>query len=141
MNPDDCSCDLNRRAFLALAAVALAGCQNAGSEKTAEDGSRPKRVVDAGPASQFSADRVYDQFKADGFFIVRLNGKLFALSSRCTHRNCKLNAELDSTFSCPCHGSSFSPVGKVMEGPAVTDLPVFATSISPEGHLIVTLNA
>ena len=49
------------------------------------------------------------------FFIVRKGASLFALSAICTHRHCKLEAEADKTFYCPCHGSTFDPEGKVTD--------------------------
>jgi cytochrome b6-f complex iron-sulfur subunit len=83
------------------------------------------------------ADGVYDRFQSEGFFIVRKDGKLFALSSNCTHRRSKLDAESDHTFYCPRHGSTFSATGKVTEGPATRDLPIFLTSTNENGDLIV----
>jgi Rieske Fe-S protein len=50
-------------------------------------------------------------------------GKIHTFSAKCTHMGCIVhfnNAE--ETFDCPCHGSRFSCNGKVMNGPALTDL-------------------
>ena len=47
------------------------------------------------------------------------------MAAFCTHRNCKLDAEADKTFYCPCHGSTFDHDGKVTEGPAWRNLPGF----------------
>ena len=51
------------------------------------------------------------------------NGSIHALSPICTHVGCEVkwnNAEL--TWDCPCHGSRFDLDGRVIEGPAATDL-------------------
>ncbi len=125
---------ISRREFLFLTGALVGGCQ---TEKPI--GPRQSQTIDAGPADRFAADGVYANFRDQGFFIVRQRGKLFALSSYCTHRRCKLTAEADHTFSCPCHGSAFDPVGKVTEGPAVRDLPVLTTATDSGGHLRVSV--
>ena len=128
---------LDRRGFLLLTATAVvaAGCETVhpGNHAAAHG----ERVVDAGPASTYAKDGVYSQYRDLGFFLIRRGGQLSALSAICTHRHCKLEAEQDRTFSCPCHGSTFDPAGKVTQGPATRDLPVFATSTDAQGHLLV----
>jgi Rieske Fe-S protein len=50
-------------------------------------------------------------------------GDLHVVRARCTHMGCQVawnNAE--RTWDCPCHGSRFSPVGAVLEGPATVAL-------------------
>lgn len=134
MDPD---LNLNRRAFLALTGVAaVAGCAAPGPAKPE---GRRERAVDAGPASDFAADRVYGNFREEGFFITRKAGKLVAISSICTHRHCKLDAEPDRSYYCHCHGSTFDAEGRVTEGPAKLDLPGYPTAIDGRGHLIVTI--
>ena len=76
-----------------------------------------------------------------GFFIVRRGATLFALSAICTHRKCKLTAELDRSFYCNCHGSTFDPAGHVTQGPARRDLPVLTTVTDERGQLLVTIPA
>jgi len=51
------------------------------------------------------------------------NNQLHIVSAVCTHMKCIVdwnNAE--KTWDCPCHGSRFTTHGKVIEGPAKTDL-------------------
>jgi Rieske Fe-S protein len=124
--------NLNRRDFLILsAATALAtGCANQPIHMQAAS-------IDAGPESDYANDGVYDKFRTQGFFIIRRNGQLIALSSICTHMGCKVKEQQDTSYHCPCHGSSYDPDGKVTHGPAIHDLPRLPTSVDANGHLIV----
>jgi Rieske Fe-S protein len=125
---------INRRQFLILSAVATCGCAAGGPQPTA----LTPVPVDAGPAEQFAASGVYQQFAPRGFFIVRSGEGLFAISSRCTHRSYPLQVAKDQSFYCKAHGSCFDPTGKVIEGPAIRDLPKLATKVDERGHLIVS---
>jgi nitrite reductase/ring-hydroxylating ferredoxin subunit len=122
---------IDRRHFLALIAAGLAPATPATA--------KGEPVVDVGPASLYATNGVYDKFRDQGFFLVQEGGKLKALSSYCTHRKCKLAVETNHMFNCPCHGSTFSEDGKVLQGPAKKDLPIFSTSNLPNGHLGVSL--
>jgi glycine/D-amino acid oxidase-like deaminating enzyme/nitrite reductase/ring-hydroxylating ferredoxin subunit len=52
------------------------------------------------------------------------HGRMHAVSAVCTHLGCDVAWNgAEQTWDCPCHGSRFSPEGKVINGPAVTDLP------------------
>lgn len=118
-----------------LTAAAVAGCS------TTPPGailSAPKtRLINAGPAANYAADGVYTRFRNQGFFVIRTGEKLFALSAICTHKKCRLTAEPDHSFNCPCHGSTFDAGGHVTEGPAKRDLPMLSTFIDETGNLLV----
>ena len=129
---------LNRRDFLILATGLAAGC---GLTSVSANPSGQPVVVNAGPAAEYAADGVYSHFLKRGFFVVRKNGKLFALSSTCTHRKCALKAESDRSFYCKCHGSTFDPDGKVTAGPAKRDLPAFPLLVNDKGDVLVTVPA
>ena len=121
------------------AAVVVTGCQ-AVNDNGLSTAVRRERVANAGPAGNYAADGVYTAFRNQGFFIVRQGERLFALSAICTHKRCKLNTELDRSFYCPCHGSTFDPSGHVTVGPARRDLPVLATSVNENGQLLVMVS-
>jgi Rieske Fe-S protein len=127
---------ISRREFLELTAAAI-GC----GTLSAMAGGGPAQTIDAGPASTYAADGVYDAYKDIGFFIVRRGGHLFALSSICTHRAVTLKAESDCTFYCKRHGSTFAADGHVTQGPAKRNLPVLSTSVNGAGHLLVNVSA
>ncbi len=132
---------IDRKEFLIIAAGAvLAGCR-AATEGGAPVPPQAERIVDAGPASTYAADGVYSGYRNLGFFVVRNGERLFALSSVCTHRRCRISPEFDRSYSCPCHGSEFDTEGRVTMGPATRDLPTLQTSISEAGRLMVRVPA
>ena len=50
-------------------------------------------------------------------------GAIHSCSAVCTHLGCDVAwNHAEQTWDCPCHGSRFSPEGRVINGPAVTDL-------------------
>lgn len=47
------------------------------------------------------------------------NDEFFAFSTDCSHMHCNVNWRgQDKTWLCPCHGSQFDALGKLMKGPA-----------------------
>lgn len=130
---------ITRRQFLILAACVAGGCE------TANDGGTPGadrgRIVNAGSASDYAADGVYNNFRDQGFFVIRRGDKLFALSAICTHRKCTLASEPDRSFYCKCHGSTFDAGGHVTKGPAKRDLPMLSAYTNEQGRLIIDVSA
>jgi Rieske Fe-S protein len=133
---------LNRRHFLLLTAGFAAGCHSLDhldpAAKTAP-GATPDAAhgIPVGRASDYATDGVYTRFVTQGIFLVRRNGQFFAISSICTHRQCRLIAEADHSFRCPCHGSWFTPDGHRTSGPARRDLPRYPVAIDAQGELSV----
>ena len=51
------------------------------------------------------------------------DGTVHKRSAACTHLKCIVHWNgTEKTWDCPCHGSRFDPYGKVITGPAVSDL-------------------
>jgi cytochrome b6-f complex iron-sulfur subunit len=64
--------------------------------------------------------------KPSGFWIIREEERLAALSIICTHLGCIPSwLPNDRKFKCPCHGSGFKPNGANFEGPAPRPLERF----------------
>ena len=139
--------DIDRREFVKLTigatvAAALCGCAHEGGATEPSPAVAPAEAgttIDAGAASDYEANGVYDALRTKGFFLVRDESGLFAIASICTHRNCKLRVEADKIILCPCHGSRFNSAGHVMHGPATKDLPRFQTTVDSRGHVMVML--
>lgn len=50
-------------------------------------------------------------------------GKLHTYSCVCPHQGCHVHwNQMEKTWDCPCHGSRFDTQGKVLNGPALTNL-------------------
>jgi nitrite reductase/ring-hydroxylating ferredoxin subunit len=51
------------------------------------------------------------------------DGAMHIHSALCTHLKCVVQwNSAEKSWDCPCHGSRFDPYGKVLNGPAITDL-------------------
>jgi cytochrome b6-f complex iron-sulfur subunit len=56
--------------------------------------------------------------------------KFIAVNPKCTHAGCDVKwIPGAKKYSCPCHDSEFAADGKVLKGPASTDLAVYPTKI------------
>ena len=51
------------------------------------------------------------------------DGQIHAVPAKCPHLGCQLEWNPDElSWDCPCHGSRFDVDGRLLEGPAQTDL-------------------
>ena len=79
------------------------------------------------PASGFHAERDFILFAGAPTADSDDSGSTaWAISRTCTHLGCRVNfLEDKQLIECACHQSRFSPKGKLINGPAKKDLPVF----------------
>ena len=62
------------------------------------------------------------------FLVARTGSDSFsALTTVCTHETCTITGFDSANYVCPCHGSKFTPTGRVVNGPANAPLRSFAT--------------
>ena len=134
--------ELNRRQFVTAAGAAfcsacLAGCASNGTG-AAQPWTGPMTFELPAPAEiKQGIDARW--LTTGGFFLVRSQDRIYAVTSTCTHNACALAAK-ETQFVCPCHGSKFTPAGRVLVGPATKPLPRFGTSLNPAGHLVIDRN-
>jgi cytochrome b6-f complex iron-sulfur subunit len=94
--------------------------------------------VKVGFPDNFEEGKVTDKFKPDNIWVVRYEGKIYALSTTCTHLGCTPNwLEREAKFKCPCHGSGFYISGINFEGPAPRPLERWGVSIGDDGQVVV----
>jgi cytochrome b6-f complex iron-sulfur subunit len=114
----------SRRLFLQTATVA-GGALILGRGALAQDGTPAETVL--------KLDEHEALQKVGGFEIVEIDGKrvivahtetgFTACSAICPHKGCEVEYRLaNKDFYCPCHRSRFDESGKVLQGPAKTNL-------------------
>lgn len=129
---------INRREFVtaagAVVCACLAGCASNGGGAGATWTGPMTFELPAPAEIRNGIDTRWVQ--SGGFFLVRDGGQIYAVTSTCTHQACPLAAK-GSEYVCPCHGSRFTPAGKVLVGPAAVALSRFGISVNDAGHLTV----
>jgi cytochrome b6-f complex iron-sulfur subunit len=100
--------------------------------------SEPPSKFKAGLPDNYEDGKVIDRYKDQNAWIVRYEGKIYALSTTCTHLGCTPNwLERENKFKCPCHGSGFYITGINFEGPAPRPLERWGVSIGDDGQIVV----
>ena len=146
--------EMNRRKFVILATVTAAttACSAcfappahaadapAGDDTKKQEAKPPppnKGTVNVGKKDKYAKDGVYDEFaKSNRVLVVRHEGKIYAPTATCTHKNAALRVK-DGVITCPNHGSKFSVQGTSTKGPAKGSLYRYALSVDAEGNIIV----
>ncbi|WP_282015035.1 ubiquinol-cytochrome c reductase iron-sulfur subunit [Marinifilum flexuosum] len=96
-----------------------------------------KELFNAGKADSFEKNKLYP-FSTGQFFLKRFeDGGFLAMSVKCTHLGCVVNANSKTGgFNCPCHASQFNKFGEVLSAPATRPLDIFPIRIE-NGEILV----
>jgi cytochrome b6-f complex iron-sulfur subunit len=98
----------------------------------------PSSKVKVGFPENYEEGKVVEKYKDQNMWVVRNEGKIYALSTTCTHLGCTPNwLESAAKFKCPCHGSGFYISGINFEGPAPRPLERWALGIGDDGQIVV----
>ncbi|MCT4602239.1 MAG: Rieske (2Fe-2S) protein [Marinifilum sp.] len=132
---------LNRRKFIKRFLIVAASIEaifllRDGVNKT-DTSSASKDLFNAGKADSFDKNRLYP-FSTGQFFLKRYeDGGFLAMSVKCTHLGCIVNANSKTGgFNCPCHASQFNQFGEVLSAPATRPLDIFPITIE-NGEILV----
>jgi len=86
---------------------------------------------------QMTPGAVNEDFKPQGIWMIRLEGRIAALNIICTHLGCIPNwLPNERKFKCPCHGSGYYQNGINFEGPTPRPLERFKIIVE-DGIVIV----
>lgn len=68
--------------------------------------------------------------------LIRDPKGIAAFSLLCTHQTCLIEQDAQAEgFVCPCHGSKFDALGRVISGPASEDLPWYSLRLLMNGNI------
>jgi thiosulfate dehydrogenase [quinone] large subunit len=129
--------DTTRRTLLG-AGVAIGGLLVAGTSSLFRysPGSQAKKagspdLVAAADVPVGGAKQVTDQRTGDPSWVLQLtSGTFTAFSAICPHQHCTVGfVSAADGFACPCHQSTFTSAGKLIDGPAPRGLTEIAVSV------------
>jgi cytochrome b6-f complex iron-sulfur subunit len=129
---------MNRRELLTLAATAACICCLGNSAEILADVTTGPTTVDVGPKTAFATDGITTTWSQDNkFAIIRHGGKLYATSTKCTHKGATIKSDDGIDFECPRHHATYDIDGNVTKGPAKRPLMRYAITVNDAGHVIV----
>lgn len=127
-----------RRSFMAgttlvAATAALTACTSQGGGPKRSELAAGDRI---GRVDQIrvGGGRIYPE--ASMVITQPAEGEYVALSGICTHQHCTLREVSNGKIVCGCHGSEFDLEGKVLKGPAETDLGTRSIEIQGDYFIV-----
>ena len=140
-NPEE---KISRSKFFLKLGIGAISVTTAGSGLFVLDFLSPRAVLEkspvfnAGSLENFAPDSVTLDAENRTFIIREKKGGIYAISALCTHLGCLTRWNDDKmVIACPCHGTTFSKTGCVIEGPALKSLPRFAVRLNDKNEILV----
>ena len=125
------------------AAAAAAGGVGSGGDGGGVPSVFPDGFVDLGSIATLPVNALVT-IPSHELLLGRDEGGVYAMTSRCTHRNCNMIANEGITPGnitvCGCHGSNFDPNGVPINGPASQPLAHFEVMVNEAIHVGVNLD-
>ncbi|MDX9880810.1 MAG: Rieske (2Fe-2S) protein [Prolixibacteraceae bacterium] len=131
---------LSGGSILLVSPVVLSSCgedDNIPDENGSENGNgNGQNTIDLTDSAYASLGTVGGFAYKNNIIIVRISDSQYvALSKICTHQGCTVAYHpSDNQIQCPCHGSSFTTGGSVINGPAAS--PLKAYSVTKSGNTL-----
>ncbi len=122
-----------RRYFLATVVAGIAGLALVGRYLSPRPGKPARTLTLAKAEIPEQGALVYREARVA---VVREKGELYALDLVCTHLGCTV-AVTPAGLVCPCHGSRFDRLGKVLEGPADRPLKRYKVQVDAESIIVL----
>lgn len=131
---------MKRREFvswmsLGFIVTSVVGCNQTTNQSSQTNETEPESQSKSAAAGGFQPVGTIEDLEKNGsltdnmmgVLILRgANGDLIALDRTCPHQGCAVSPkEGGEGLACPCHGSEFTVQGKLVKGPATTDLPSY----------------
>jgi nitrite reductase/ring-hydroxylating ferredoxin subunit len=95
-----------------------------------------EQSIHIGKLSEFEDDEITPvEVGGRRIAVARVDGEVFAVEDRCTHKDCALSEGIleGKAVLCPCHGSEFDlTTGEALALPAKTPVERFTTQIEGE---------
>jgi Rieske Fe-S protein len=137
--------DLSRREALFVAGAVAGACAccalSPDTAQAAEKAGPKPKSLPVGKLADYPKPGFYDKFAAQKLLIARLDDRLVAISTICTHKGCSVKKKPgeELALKCPCHKAEFSAYGTPTGGPAKTALDRYAITQGADGTLIVDM--
>jgi Rieske Fe-S protein len=142
---DQVGSESTRRSFVgvlgaaATAAVVLPVLTDAQTARAADDPWTPTVKPEE------LANGTFRLYRRNGFVLSRVDDKIYAISTKCTHQACDVQPGADSATKgllvCKCHGGRYDGVGKVVQTPPKTPLAHHQARIGKDGVIEVHATA
>lgn len=128
--------DMNRREVILAVGAVCAGALCPDCLAGAAEGAEPVKV---GALKDFANDGLFGKWaESHGFFVVRREGKLYAIGSRCSHKSSVMLKEENGSLRCPKHKALFAATGTLVQrGEAKRPLPRLGIRADDQGQVTV----